>query len=127
MHPRNLRTLQRTIVIGLVAVLITLSTSVNLPATAAMMVDSKGRQRADKALRDGDYEGAEKMYRALLEKDSHDTRARLGLSQSLLKLRRLRDAYDHAARVILAHPMTARAPALLSAPTLFFSVFLNLC
>ena len=125
MHPRNLRTLQHSIVIGVVAGLITLSTSVNLTATAAVMADSKGRQRADKALRDGDYEGAEKMYRALLEKDAHDHPARLGLSQSLLKLRRLRDAYDHAARVILAEPLSARAHALLGAAVLASGDFRN--
>ena len=125
MHPLNLKALKRTIVIGAIAGLILLSSSINLTASPIMLADSKARQRADKALRDGDYEGAEKMYRALLEKDAHDHQSRLGLSQSLLKLRRLQDAYDHAARVILAEPLSARAHALLGAAILSSGDFRN--
>ena len=49
----------------------------------------------------------------MLAKDPHDEAARLGLSHALLKRRMLQDAYDHAARVILANPLSARAHALL--------------
>ena len=76
------------------------------------------RVRADRALRDGDFENAEKMFRELLAKDTHDKGARLGLSFALLKQRHLQDAYDQAARVILADPLSARAHALLGAAIL---------
>jgi Flp pilus assembly protein TadD/predicted aspartyl protease len=78
----------------------------------------KTRVRADRALRDGDFENAEKMFRELLAKDTHDKGARLGLSFALLKQRHLQDAYDQAARVILADPLSARAHALLGAAIL---------
>src|SRR6476469_10236912 len=76
------------------------------------------RVRADRALRDGDFENAEKMFRELLAKDTHDKGARLGLSFALLKQRHLQDAYDQAARVILVDPLSARAHALLGAAIL---------
>lgn len=74
--------------------------------------------RADRALREGDFEAAEKMFREALTKDPHDKDARLGLSFTLLKRRQLQDAYDHAARVILADPLSARAHSLLGAAIL---------
>jgi Flp pilus assembly protein TadD/predicted aspartyl protease len=80
--------------------------------------EQKTRVRADRALRDGDFENAEKMFRELLAKDTHDKDARLGLSFALLKQRHLQDAYDQAARVILADPLSARAHALLGAAIL---------
>ena len=46
-------------------------------------------------------------------KDAHDKEARLGLSFTLLKQRSLQAAYDHAARVIMQDPLSARAHALL--------------
>jgi predicted aspartyl protease/thioredoxin-like negative regulator of GroEL len=80
--------------------------------------DGKTRRRADKALREGEYETAAKLFRELLADDVHDHKARLGLSFALLKQRLLRDAYDHAARVIMADPLSARAHALLGATIL---------
>src|SRR5207249_6477643 len=44
--------------------------------------------------------------------------ARLGLSQALLKQRRLQESFDHAARVIAVDPLSARAHALLGAAIL---------
>src|SRR5918912_973578 len=61
---------------------------------------------------------AEKLFREILTKDTGDKLARLGLSYSLLKLGNLQDAYDHAARVIAADPLSARAHALLGASVL---------
>ena len=78
----------------------------------------KTRNRAERALREGEYELAEKLFRDVLAKDAHDHVARLGLSYSLLKLRLLSDAYDHAARVIAVDPLSARAHALLGAAVL---------
>jgi predicted aspartyl protease/thioredoxin-like negative regulator of GroEL len=80
--------------------------------------NNKTRNRADKALRSGDFERAEQIYRELLAKDDHDTDARLGLSRALLKQRRLQDSFDHAARVIALDPLSARAHALLGAAVL---------
>src|SRR5262249_9263191 len=75
--------------------------------------NEKTRNRAERALRSGDCERAEQIYRELLAKDDHDTDARLGLSRALLKQRRLQDSFDHAARVIALDPLSARAHALL--------------
>lgn len=87
--------------------------------------DGKSRQRANEALKNGDYETAEKEFRDLLAKDSHDKEARLGLSFALLKQRLLQDAYDHAARVVLTDPLSSRAHALLGSVILASGDFLN--
>jgi len=87
-------------------------------APAASRPDDKVRSRAERALREGDFPEAEQLYRELVSKDSHDNKARLGLSLALLKQRNLQDAYDHAARVIVADPLSARAHALLGATIL---------
>jgi len=94
-------------------------------ALAATGGDGKARQRAKEALRNGDYEAAEKQFREALAKDAHDNEARLGLSFALLKQRQLQDAYDHAARVILADPLSARAHALLGSAILASGDFRN--
>jgi tetratricopeptide (TPR) repeat protein len=95
------------------------------PALAATGGDGKTRQRANDALRQGDYETAEKQFREALAKDAHDNEARLGLSFALLKQRHLQDAYDHAARVILADPLSSRAHALLGSTILASGDFRN--
>jgi predicted aspartyl protease/Flp pilus assembly protein TadD len=92
---------------------------------AASVGDRKAHQRAHDALRSGDYETAERHFREALAKDSHDKDARLGLSFALLKQRLLQDAYDHAARVILVDPLSARAHALLGAAILASGDFRN--
>ena len=71
------------------------------------------RSRAERALREGEFELAEKLFHELLTKDAHDNEARLGLSYTLYKLRRLVDAYDHAARVLANDPLSPRAHAIL--------------
>lgn len=87
-------------------------------ATVAFARDEKAVRRGNEALRNGDFEAAEKQFREALAKDPHYDDARLGLSHTLLKLRRLQDAYDHAARVILTNPLSARAHALLGSVVL---------
>ena len=87
-------------------------------AAAKPADNEKSRSRAHRALRSGDFERAEQIYRELLAKDDRDTDARLGLSQALLKLRRLQDSFDHAARVIAIDPLSARAHALLGSAIL---------
>src|SRR3982074_2340604 len=80
--------------------------------------NEKARNRAEKALRAGDFERAERLYREILVKDDHDNEARLSLSPALLKLRRLQDSFDHAARVVAIDPLSARAHALLGSAIL---------
>jgi len=87
--------------------------------------EKKLRARAIRAMHDGDFENAEKMFRELLAKDARDREARLGLSFALLKQRHLQDAYDQAARVILAEPLSARAHALLGSAILASGNFRN--
>jgi predicted aspartyl protease/Flp pilus assembly protein TadD len=75
--------------------------------------DEKARSRAERALREGDFQLAEKLFREILAKDGRDHDARLSLSYALLKQRNLQDAFDHAARVVAVEPLSARAHALL--------------
>jgi predicted aspartyl protease/Flp pilus assembly protein TadD len=94
-------------------------------ALAAATTDSfrvaaadKARERAVRALREGEFEVAEKLFRELLAKNARDKDARLGLSYTLYKKRALQDAFDHAARVVAIDPLSARAHALLGAVVL---------
>src|SRR5689334_22271552 len=80
--------------------------------------DKKAYNKGYRALRKGDFEQAEKIFRDLLTKDAHDNEARLGLSFTQLKQRNLQAAYDNAARVIMQEPLSARAHALLGAAIL---------
>src|SRR4029079_10585950 len=80
--------------------------------------DKKAYQKGYRALRKGDYQEAEKIFRDLLGKDAKDLEARLGLSYTLLKQRSLQGAYDNAARVIMLDPLSARGHALLGAAIL---------
>jgi Flp pilus assembly protein TadD/predicted aspartyl protease len=121
-----MRALRRTVA-GIMGGLIWVAfcPALSQPALAASVADGKALRRADKALRAGEYEVAEKMFRELLAKDPYDKSARLGLSFALLKQRLLQDAYDHAARVVLADPLSARAHALLGAAILAAGDFRN--
>ena len=85
---------------------------------AIAKADKKAYNKGYRALRKGDYTEAEKIFRDLLGKDGHDNDARLGLSFTLLKQRDLQGAYDNAARVIMADPLSARAHALLGSAIL---------
>lgn len=80
--------------------------------------NGKQRERARRALREGEFEVAEKIYRELIERDLKDLPARLGLSFAQLKQRNLRDAYDNAARAVAVDPLSARAHALLGSALL---------
>lgn len=85
---------------------------------AASASGDKDRARAERALKEGEFVEAEKIYRELVGKDSHDEQARLGLGLALLKQRKNQDAYDQAARVLAADPTSARAHALLGSALL---------
>src|SRR4051794_4142287 len=52
----------------------------------------KARNQAERALRDGEFEAAEKLFREILARDSTNIDARLGLSYTLLKERNIQDA-----------------------------------
>jgi predicted aspartyl protease/thioredoxin-like negative regulator of GroEL len=82
------------------------------PLPAAQAAEKK-RDRAEQALRNGEFEQAEKLYREMVAKDSRNVTARLGLSFSLLKQRKLQDAFDHAAHAITTDPASARGHAIL--------------
>lgn len=86
--------------------------------TAAGFADKKAYNKGYRALRKGDFQEAEKIFRELLGKDAHDVEARLGLSFALLKQRSLQGAYDNAARVLMQNPLSARAHALLGSAIL---------
>jgi len=86
--------------------------------TANASSDKKAYSKGYRAVRKGEYGQAEKIFRDLLEKDAHDTEARLGLSFTQLKQRNLQAAYDNAARVIMLDPLSARGHALLGAAIL---------
>ncbi len=111
-----------TVAVGSLAAIIFLLAFAGPKASAS---DEKTRNKAIKAMRNGEFELAEKIFRDLLVKDSQDHKARLGLSQALLKQRDLQGAYDNAARVILHDPLSARAHALLGAATLMGGDFRN--
>jgi tetratricopeptide (TPR) repeat protein len=108
---QNRSVFHRLAVRGLAAMAICLALGGAVRASPAD--NEKTRNRALKALRSGDFEKAEKIYRDLLAKDDRDNEARLGLSRALLKQRRLRDSFDHAARAIAIDPLSARGHALL--------------
>src|ERR1044072_8441711 len=90
-------------------------------AAGALTVSASGekdRARAERALKEGEFVEAERLYREMVVKDAHDEQARLGLGLALLKQRKNQDAYDQAARVLAADPTNARAHSLLGSALL---------
>lgn len=86
--------------------------------SSVALAGDKTRNRAERALREGEYELAEKLFREILAKDARDNLARLGLSYTMYKMRRLQESYDHAARVVSIDPLNARAHSLLGSSIL---------
>jgi Flp pilus assembly protein TadD/predicted aspartyl protease len=117
MRCNNNRCLFRMAAFGVAAFVLCFSLT-GATNVAAGFADKKAYNKGYKAIKKGDFPEAEKIFRDLLVKDAHDVEARLGLSFALLKQRNIRDAYDHAARVILTNPLSARAHALLGAAIL---------
>ncbi len=117
----SIRHLRKLAVVVLAAFAILLSVN----TTAATPPDNKSRNRGQKALRGGEFELAEKIFRELVSKDPHDNAARLGLGFALLKQRRLQETYDQASRVILLDPLSADAHALLGYAILASGDFRN--
>lgn len=94
-------------------VIVTCDAGSTLHAGSAAFAADKKRDRAERALREGEFEAAEKLFRERLEQDERDTRARLGLSYTLLKQRSLQAAFDEATRVAMSEPTSARARSLI--------------
>jgi predicted aspartyl protease/Flp pilus assembly protein TadD len=88
-----------------------LSTTTLTPSTEAQM--RTGSKRGDKELREGNLEAAEKTFRTLVEKDQANTRARLGLSLTLMKRGLLQGAFEEAARVVSIEPLNGRGHSLM--------------
>src|SRR5262249_19252530 len=107
------RSLLRTAACGVAAFVFCLFVVSATAPTAHAAGDKKAYTRGYRAVRKGEYPQAEKIFRDLLDKDPHDSEARLGLSFTLLKQRNLQGAYDNAARVIMFDPLSARGHALL--------------
>ena len=103
---------KRVLAVGIVTAFVVCG-ELSTTAIAVTPDKNKSLKRAEKAVREGDFEQAEKILRERLSKDALDDDARLGLSFALLKQRRLQEAYDHAARVLLSNPTSATAHALL--------------
>ncbi len=118
MQSKNNRCLLRTAACGVAAFMFCLFVVAGTAPTAHASSDKKAYSKGYRAVRKGDYEGAEKIFRDLLDKDGHDNEARCGLSFAQLKQRNLQAAYDNAARVIMLNPLSARGHALLGAAIL---------
>jgi tetratricopeptide (TPR) repeat protein len=100
-------------------------TLVSLPAAVRAESRGKALKRAEKELRQANFEEAEKIYRQLIEHDQKDKEARLGLSFALIKQGKLQDSFEQAAQVIAADPLSARAHALLGTSLLRSGEFRN--
>jgi tetratricopeptide (TPR) repeat protein len=107
----------RTAACGLAAFVFFVFVAGAVPA-ANGFADKKAYAKGYRAVRKGEFAQAEKIFRELLEKDSHDKEARLGLSFALLKQRNLQAAYDNAARVLMQDALSARGHALLGSAIL---------
>lgn len=96
-------------------------------APGVLLAESRGKalKRADRALRQGNFDEAEKIYRELVGRDEGDRAARLGLSFALVKLARLREAYAEAAQVGAADPLNGRAHTLMGTALLRSGEFRN--
>lgn len=94
-----------------VAAIIVCALLCSLLGTVALADDR--RKRAERAINDGDYATAEKLYRELVARDSSSASARLGLSFALLKQRKLQEAFEQALHVARNDPTSSRAWALL--------------
>lgn len=103
---------KRMMAVGVVAAFV-VCTELPTATRAATLDNQKTFKRAQKELREGDFEQAEIILREVLAKDALNNPARLALSFALLKQRRLQEAFDHAARVLASDPASARAHALL--------------
>ena len=113
MQGNTIKSLFRMAACSVAAVVFCVALTGATQSAAGSADDKKAYTKGYRAVRKGDFEQAEKIFRELLNKDAHDLEARLGLSFALLKQRNLQGAYDNAARVIMMDPLSARGHALL--------------
>lgn len=113
-----MKKLSRVLWGGLAACVMCLALCAADGVRAAALAGDKNLEKAARAMRKGEFEVAEKIYRASVERDPKNIPARLGLSYALLKQRNLRDAFEHAAHVVALNPASARAHALLGSALL---------
>jgi len=91
-----------------------------LPAAGAV-----SHKDARRALRNGELDIAEKLFRELISKNQRDVEAHLGLSYSLLKKRQFQAAYDSARHALSLDEYSSRGYALLGAALLGAGDFRN--
>lgn len=70
-------------------------------------------RRAEKALHEGEFSEADKLFREVLHNDGKDISARCGLSYALMKQHKLNEAYEHAVVAVNQDPLSARARSIL--------------
>jgi predicted aspartyl protease/cytochrome c-type biogenesis protein CcmH/NrfG len=87
--------------------------------------DKQNLDNAQRAIRQGEFEAAEKIYRVLVEQNPKDIQARLGLSYALLKQRKLSDSFAESAQALKLDPNSSRARALLGSALLSSGDFKN--
>jgi tetratricopeptide (TPR) repeat protein/predicted aspartyl protease len=97
---------------------LSVSALILLCTVCALANNQKALRQARNALRSGDFQRAEQLYREILQKNEAEFEAHLGLSKTLLKQRRLQESFEHAARVIAANPLSAEAHAVLGSAIL---------
>ena len=105
----------QSVTLGLVAVLILLSflTAGSSPAFGSTPSPDGALNKADRALRNGEFPEAEKLYREILAVEPREVNALCGLSYTLFKMHRSRDANEHALRAVELDPTSARAHPIL--------------
>ena len=96
-------------------------------APTSVFAETRGKaiKRAEKELRQANFQEAEKIYRQLIERNQNDKEARLGLSFALVKQARYQESFEEAAQVIAGDPINARAHALLGISLLRSGEFRN--
>lgn len=109
---RSKKRLNRAAAASLAALAVCLVVGVMAAGVRTAYAGDQTRSRAERALRQGEYAMAEKLFRELVARDDKDKNAHLGLSFSLLKQRNLRGAFDHAAQAVTLDPSSARAHSL---------------
>ena len=78
----------------------------------------KLKKEAEKAMRRGEFERAERLWSEVLEQKPDNHESRLGLSYALYKQRRLVESYNEAEKVKAVQPSNPRALALIGASLL---------
>ncbi|MBC7797394.1 MAG: aspartyl protease family protein [Pyrinomonadaceae bacterium] len=73
------------------------------------------RKQAEKAMRNGDFASAEKLWQQVLETNPNNIQNRLALSHVYLKQRKLLNCYEEAEKALKIEPDNARGQALVGA------------